>query len=203
VHPFRSRGGWLGVIRAVLLLMLIGDILAVPALLLSHGLVRIGHADVGFFFTTEAFTHQRRHSELDLDQITLALREPTRLQELLYVLGHGLAATVAAIPMIIYARRVAVEAATGDPFTPGMVRRLRTLGAMVLVGGLLAEAVAYLSNLVLLRGALPDDDPDLRALASPDDYTTLWWLLPGLILLAVSQIVKRGCDLRAELDGVI
>jgi len=28
-------------------------------------------------------------------------------------------------------------------------------------------------------------------------------VLPGLILLAVSEVVRRGCDLRAELDGVI
>jgi hypothetical protein len=43
----------------------------------------------------------------------------------------------------------------------------------------------------------------LRFGATVDHYPTLWWLLPGLILLAVSEMVRRGVDLRAELDTVI
>jgi len=62
--------------------------------------------------------------------------------------------------------------------------------------------VEYAANRVLLEVSLPDD-ASLRFGATVDQYPSLWWLLPSFILLAVSEVVRRGCDLRAELDGVI
>jgi len=188
----RRRGTWLRPIQIVLLLLLIGAILAIPLLLLPHGALRIGQVMVGDMFTAEMITQD----------VTLLVRRTSYGQYLLYSTGHGLAAVAAAIPILVYARRLTEAAMTGDPFTLAMVRRLRILGAMVLVGGLLSEAVEYVANVALLNISLPDD-AQLRFGAEPDQYLTFWWLLPGLILLAVSEIVKRGCDLRAELDGVI
>ncbi|OLB76003.1 MAG: hypothetical protein AUI14_19805 [Actinobacteria bacterium 13_2_20CM_2_71_6] len=197
----RRRGTWLRPIQIVLLLLLIGDILAIPLLLLPHGALRIGQVMVGDMFTAEAFTH-RKYPEMITQDVTLLVRRTSYGQYLLYSTGHGLAAVAAAIPILVYARRLTEAAMTGDPFTLAMVRRLRILGAMVLVGGLLSEAVENVANVALLNISLPDD-AQLRFGAEPDQYLTFWWLLPGLILLAVSEIVKRGCDLRAELDGVI
>ena len=104
--------------------------------------------------------------------------------------------------MLWYAIRTVDLALVGDPFTPAMVRRLRTLGLLVLAGGALSEAVAYAAGVLLIHVSLPDDRL-LRFTAEPLYGPDLWWVLPGLILLAFSVIVRRGVDLRTELDGVI
>ena len=162
----RRRRTWLGPIRVLLLL------------LLPHGAIQIGRAFLGGVIVPGSL--QNRFPELMPSEVTLWVPRVSYGQYLLDAIGHELAFSVVTIPILIYARRLTYEAMTGDPFTPRMVHRLRTLGAMVLVGGLL-----------------------LRTGASIDKYPTLWWVLPGLILLAVSEVVRRGCDLRAELDGVI
>jgi Protein of unknown function (DUF2975) len=143
-----------------------------------------------------------RFPTLITQDVTLLVGRHSYGQYLLYSIGHGLAAVAVAIPILGYAHALTTKALTGDPFTPGMVRRLRTLGAMVLIGGLLTDVVTYIANTVLLNISLPNDEL-LRFSASADHDSTGWWVLPGLILLAVSALVQRGCDLRAELDGVI
>ena len=62
----------------------------------------------------------------------------------------------------------------------------------------------YVAQTVLLDISLPHDD-GLRFGALISHYPSLapWWLLPGLVLLAFAEIVRRGCDLRVELDEVI
>jgi hypothetical protein len=83
-----------------------------------------------------------------------------------------------------------------------MVRRLRNLGLMVLLGGFVAQTVAAIAGWVLLDISLPHD-PLLRDWADPDLPESTWWLLPSLLLLAFAAVVKRGVDYRAELEGVI
>jgi hypothetical protein len=71
---------------------------------------------------------------------------------------------------------------------------------MVLVLGFVSEGLEHLARIVLLNLTLPDSpllDSDVNR------YPSLWWLVPGLVLLAVSEVFQRGCDLRAELDGVV
>ncbi len=197
--PQPRRRTWLGPIRVLLALMLVSDIVAVPILLFGHGQIRIGRAIAYDLYPPGT---RPRFPQLGLSDVVLLLPRSTLGQDLLYATGHGLAFVVATVPMIVYARRLTYEAMTGDPFTPRMVHRLRTLGAMVLIGGLLSEAAEYVANRVLLGISLPNDEL-LRFGARVDEYPTLWWLLPGLILLAVAEVVRRGCELRAELDGVI
>lgn len=197
----RRRGAWLAPIRVLLLLMLLADLVSIPLVLFLHGAPIVGTVQVANIFNGEAYVN-RHFPTLDLGAVTVIELEPSVAQDLLYALGSGLAFMLVSVPMIWYAIRLIDDARSGDPFTPAMVRRLRKLGLMVLLLGLLSEVVEYAAQTVLLRISLPDDE-SLMFGASIEHYPSLWWLLPGLVLLAVSAIVQRGCDLREELDGVI
>jgi hypothetical protein len=198
----RRRSAWLAPIRVLLVLMLVGDVIAIPLLVFGHGAPQVGTVSVGEIFGGEPYVH-RRFPMLDLSRVSVVELDASRAQDLLYLLGGGgLAFTLVSIPILVYAIRLIEDARRNDPFTRAMVRRLRTLGLMVLVLGLLSEVVEYTAQTVLLNISLPDD-ASLRHFAWINEYPSLWWLLPGLVLLGVSEVVKRGCDLRDELDWVI
>ena len=57
----------------------------------------------------------------------------------------------------------------------------------------------------LLNDVLADQPALLReGVFGPDSgYPSLWWLAPGLLVLAFAELVRRGCYLQAELDQVI
>ena len=196
----KRRGTWHRPIRALLLLLLVVDIVSIPLLLIPNGMIPIGTVMLPDLLGPA--TSPPRFPELYANDVSVLVERDGLGQHLLYSIGHGLAFVAATLPMLVYARRLMDVAFRSDPFTPAMVRKLRTLGLMVLVGGLLCETVEYAANRVLLEISLPDD-ASLRFGAAVDQYPSLWWLLPSFILLAVSEVVRRGCDLRAELDGVI
>ncbi len=125
-------------------------------------------------------------------------------QILMFALGHGLGYLVASLPMLLYAYHVTDEALRGDPFTLTMVGKLRNLGLLILVGGLICEAAAFGARWALLNDVLAGH-PALREGASvgAGGYPSLWWLAPGLLVLAFAELVRRGCYLRSELDHVI
>jgi hypothetical protein len=195
------RTGWLRLIGILLILTLVGDILALPLELFQHGVVTLARTDLSTVLGPADF--HTRFPHLMVDQVTLTSdTRPSYLQFLLYSLEHGLAYTVVFIPVIFYALRTVNAAVNGDPFTTRMVRRLRNLGFMVLLGGIVAQTAAAIAGWVLFDIALPHD-PMLRDWADPDISGSMWWLLPALLLLAFAAIVKRGVDYRAELEGVI
>ena len=166
----------------------------------------VGTVPVGNIFSGEPYISAnvpQRLPGLSLGQVTVSVGEPSRAQDLLYMLGNGLAVALVLIPLLVAAIRLTEHARLNDPFTPRMVRRLRRLGLWVLALGLLSSVVEYVAQTILLNIALPHDD-GLRFGAQISHYPTpSWWLLPGLMLLGFSEIVRRGCDLRAELDEVI
>jgi len=187
------------VIQVLLLLLLMGDLVN---LVLAPWWGRPGPVArvlTGDVFGPEAWA-LRRHPELDVDALSVSPRDFSTGETLLYLTGHGLAFSLATIPMLVMARRLVDHARYGDPFRPAMVRRLRVLGFVVLLGGALCEAVEYAASYTLMRISLPGD---VLFGASPDVSVTFWWLLPGCVLLAVAEVVRRGCALRAELDEVI
>jgi hypothetical protein len=205
VHGSKQRRGtWLNVIGWVLAGILVFDVLTVPLLVFGHGAPMVGTVDVGAIFSGESFADaHRRLPTLSLFQVSVHAVEPSRVQDLLYSLGNGLPAMLVLIPLLVSAIRLTESARHNDPFTPQMVRRLRRLGLWVLALGLLSSVVEYAAQTVLLEISLPHDER-LRFNAMISHYPTpWWWLLPGLVLLAFSEIVRRGCDLRAELDEVI
>src|SRR6059058_3674424 len=129
------RRTWLQPINVILIVVLVQDLLAIPIFLNnSRGNVVVGLGIIGDFFGGDPYVH-RPHQEFGLGDVSLRVDRPTIVQSLLWATGAGLATILAAIPMIIYARRIVTGAMAYDPFTPEMARRLRRLGAIVLIGG--------------------------------------------------------------------
>jgi hypothetical protein len=201
MKPVQRRRTWLGPIQALLAFLLATDILFLPLMLIPHGAPHVGSVFAGDIFGGDQYVH-RKFPELDVNTVTVFDGSRSYLHHLLDSISHGLANTIVTIPMLWYAMRLIGRARDGDPFTREMVRGIRKLGFLVLIGGLLSEVAEYIAGKVLLDLVLPHDE-NLRAGAMLDHYPTLWWLIPGLVVLGFSEIVKRGVDLRAELDGVI
>ena len=201
----RRRRTWLRPINAVLWLLFVGDLLVLLSVMLTlagKGSFPIGHGTVRDFFQGTSYAHRSHPELMPEDVILFPSDRPDVLQRLLYVIGHGLATCLATFPMIVSGQGIIEEARTGDPFTQGMVRRLRRLGALVLVGGLLAEVAGGVASSALLAVSLPDD-AQLRFDSSTGWQPSFWWVIVGLILLALSEVLQRGCDLRADLDGLV
>jgi len=204
--PASPRRSWLAVIQGLLLAMLILDF---PALLLSilpNGAIRLGSVSLIDLWNNRVELPPRTHPEVSVDQVPILLSvRPFSLLFVLYKLGHGFVYLAVTVPILIYARRIAEAARLADPFTREMVRRLRRLGVLILAGGALAELTSYLTSRAVLDIYLDryHAEPSMRLTALPDYQLSLWWVLPGLILLGVSEIVRRGVDLRDELNTVI
>jgi hypothetical protein len=192
--------GWLRVIEVVLTLMLaLNGLYLVVYVLSGPGSFARGQFDLSEFFGPEAYL-ARNHADIQLGDVTVVLAHYSFWQSLLEELRHGLAATLATIPMIYLARRLIYRAVDHGPFTPDMVRGLRRLGLVVLVGGALCSAVEVASSNILLRISLP---AELLPHNYPDYQVSLWWVVPGLVLLAFAQIVRHGVSLRDDLDGLV
>ena len=197
------RGTWLNVIEWVLTGGLVLNVVTIPLVVFGHGAPSVGTIEAAAVFSGEPYVEaHRRLPNLFLGQMTVHADHPSAAQDLLYSLGNGLAVMLVLIPLLTSAIRLIGHARRADPFTPHMVRRLRRLGVSVLALGLLSGIVEYAAQRILLTISLPHD-PTLRFGATIGHYPTPWWLLPGLMLLAFAEIVRHGCDLRAELDEVI
>jgi hypothetical protein len=160
----------------------------------------VGTVSSSDIFAGEPYLH-RMHQELSVGDVFVSPSTPaTTAQRVLYLVSHGLAFWFALIPMLVLARRLITGVINADPFTLRTVHRLRVLAAVVLVGGVASELTSYVTARILLNSAVHGD---MRGWASPDVHPTLWWLIPGLVLLAFAEVVRRGCTLRDELDTVI
>jgi hypothetical protein len=201
-----DRTGWLGPIRVVLIFAFVGDLLFLLPALFNHGPIEIGTVPATVF-GTDTVAH-RTHPEMstpgwiqvEMDGSPLVEPHYDTVDRLLYLTANGLAFSLASAIMIILAFRLIGEAMATDPFTRSMIHRLRSLGAVVLVGGALSEAAQVAAAYLLFRRRMPKE---WLPAASPNIPVSLWWLLPGLILLVVAEIVRRGYLMRAELDTVI
>jgi hypothetical protein len=202
----RPRRSWLGTIHGLLFALLVLDLLALPLSVLPNGAIRLGSVGLIDLWSNQPVLPPRTHPEVFADQAPILLGvSPGPLQFVLYKLGHGFTYLAVTIPILIYARRITNAARLADPFTLEMVRRLGRLGFLILAGGALAELTSYLTSLAVLDIYLDQyhAEPLMRFDARPDYQPSFWWILPGLILLGVSEIVRRGVDLRNELDTVI
>lgn len=210
----RSTTAWLRAIRVVVTLLLVSNVLflaqeLINVVLSSPRVGTIATVDTGDMFGPDAYVH-RQHPELRVDNVTVSPNEigsdnhrkhVPAWQIVLWLLSHHVAFALAAIPMLVLARRLLAAVVRSDPFTLDIVRRLRVLGWVVLVGGAFSEIAEVVAARILVNSLIPAGF--MREWAQPDVDTTLWWMMPALILLAVSEVVRRGCVLRDELDAVI
>jgi hypothetical protein len=119
--------------------------------------------------------------------------------------GQLVLATLADLPgyllvtaMLVLLWRLVGRARRDDPFTDGTARRLTVLGWLLIVGGPVVCTVEFLARFVL-SGSVGDG----RNAATLDVGAAAAWLLVGVGMLAIGQVVRRGQTLRAELDGVV
>jgi hypothetical protein len=120
----------------------------------------------------------------------LVFGAPTLGQRLLWT-ATSLPTVLVIAAILVLLLRIVREARRTDPFTPVTVRRLRTLALVAIVGGYAASFGQILATWLLTDGA--------RATGS----LPASWVLVGFGVLAVSEVVGRGCALRAELETVI
>jgi hypothetical protein len=191
---------WLRFIRVVLGVMLFLNIATLLLSVISTHVQTVGTVTSSDIFAGDPYLH-RMHQELSVGDVFVRPSTPTTTaQRVLYLVSHGLAFWFALIPMLILARRLITGVITQDPFTLRTVNRLRVLAAVVLAGGAASELTAYVTARILLDSAVHGT---MRTWAHPDIHPTFWWLIPGLVLLAFAEVVRRGCALRDELDTVI
>jgi hypothetical protein len=120
--------------------------------------------------------------------------EPTLAQGALHALTT-VPTTLVLAGMLLVLLRVVKDAWDRNPFSTRTIRRLRLLGATVLLGGCLAEGVEQAATLAL--------DQPIQFYSASSYLLVSWWLFAGLASLAVAEVVNRGFAMRAELDAVI
>lgn len=122
------------------------------------------------------------------------IAHPTLAQGALHALTT-LPTTLVLAGTLLVLLRVVQDAWGRSPFSARTIRRLRLLGATLLLGGVLAEAVEAVATVAL--------DQPLQFDAVGSHLIAPWWFLAGLGVLAVAEVVDRGFAMRTELDTVI
>jgi hypothetical protein len=109
--------------------------------------------------------------------------------------GLPTALVVGALFLMLYG---VVRRARRGPFDARIVQRLRRIGGIAMVTGVAAQLVELAAQ-VNLSATVGD-----RSIAAtlPLD-ALLAWVLVGVALFAIAEVVRRGHALRTELDAVI
>ncbi len=109
---------------------------------------------------------------------------------------------VASLPVLLAAAGlvlvlvIALRARRGEPFTRNVVALVRTIGLVVLVGGPLMQAVTGVARSRLAESVLVEG-------GHYGPTITLDWVIAGLCILALAEVIRHGKSLREELDEVI
>jgi hypothetical protein len=129
--------------------------------------------------------------------VELRIEDPSGAQRALAAVA-GLPTYLLTTTMLVLLARLVDGARKADPFTSTTAHRLRRLGWLLVVGGPAAAVTEFvarfaLSNATTTEGASADFPVGGPAL----------WCLAGVGLLALSEVIRRGQALRAELDTVV
>lgn len=196
-RPGRRLAG----LRAFLSVLLLLDVLAVAGAVLS---VLTGNNTTSFEVPRDVAFGERSPelagTRVELSSVVVRVEDPSAYQLLLDLLAHSFGFVLAAIPMIVVARRLIDHAVDDHPFTPRMVTGLRRLGRLILGTGALALVVSNVAAVLLVDSA---GVPGAGFFFGGNVVTQLWWLPLGLVVLAFAQVLEHGQALRTELDEVV
>ncbi|MFI5915386.1 DUF2975 domain-containing protein [Dactylosporangium sp. NPDC051541] len=130
--------------------------------------------------------------------IDMVMNGPTWAQTLLGVLNQ-LPTPIVVLTLLAVLHRVVRRMRRGGPFDEVVVRRVRLLGWIAGVGGMLAVLIEASAEAFLTLSA------DLHGISFwlPIMPGLLSWPLIGIGLLALAEVLRRGVVMRTELDTVI
>jgi hypothetical protein len=118
---------------------------------------------------------------------------------------HLFAAALVSLPtilviLVLFVMLLGVvhRARKGDPFGEHVVRRLRLIGVVAIAAGVVARLIEFFAQLDLTSSVT-----DQSASATVSVQGLFGWVLVGIALFAIAEVVKRGLAMRAELDTVI
>jgi hypothetical protein len=190
------RPDWLGELRAVLIL---GLLLTGGATLAGIAAAFTGPLQIDLPATAVAATvDYGLHGGAAVaaeQEVTVGIADPDTGQRVLWVLD-SLPTQIVIAAMLALLLMIVNDARRADPFTLRTVRRLRILAIVALAGGHLAFFVEMIARFALSESVL-------RAGVASFIYFPSLWLLIGFGLLAVAEVVRRGCSMRSELEAVI
>lgn len=95
-------------------------------------------------------------------------------------------------------RQVIADAAAGNPFSDRNLRRVHRLGLVLLFGGIGVMVITPVTQWAIGRLSLGEEVGGPMFLTEPP-----YLPLVGVVVLAVSEVMRHGAALRAELDTVI
>ncbi|MFK3979439.1 DUF2975 domain-containing protein [Micromonospora sp. NPDC050397] len=131
-------------------------------------------------------------------EVDVLVADPTPGQAAMYLLTTLPTLTlVAAVLALLWA--ALRRARRADPFTDGTVRRLRLIGWVAIVGGILTQAAQTVASLGLTARVTTDGGWS----ATLNLTRIVLFLLVGFGFLAIAEILKRGSAMRTELETVI
>jgi hypothetical protein len=116
--------------------------------------------------------------------------------ETLWSLASWLPSLLIGVTTVSLLLLVVAEARRGTPFSGRTVRCLRAIGLIALLGGPLAILVDGIASGVLT-------DAVLSGPGDPSPTVTFDWLVVGVGFLALAEVIRRGREMREELDEVI
>src|SRR3954452_151974 len=196
----RSAGLAYGLINVMVLLLAVGLVVWIVSIV--HGLVSGGAVAV------HAELPEARVRSLSLPsglrivgdpKVTLEIRDASSKQQLLSAaVGLGSAALLAGSLLLL--RGLARSVREGDPLGRANVQRLRSVGALLLVGGSLVAVVDWALRLALAR-TLPDET--LGGLSVEGFTFPFPLLLAGLGAFVVAEVFAYGVALREDVDATI
>ncbi|GAB3755897.1 DUF2975 domain-containing protein [Microlunatus parietis] len=126
----------------------------------------------------------------------ILITEPTIAQTALWLTERFVPVGIAAGVAVVI-NRIVGSAMAGDPFSGTNLRRIRTVGLLLLFGGVVAAAVSVAAQWLIAWISL-GDGAGTPVLMEPPMIT-----LAGVVVLAISEVMPKGAALRAELDEVV
>ena len=102
---------------------------------------------------------------------------------------------VSAITLLVLLRRILQSVSAGTPFVEANARRIRAIGNLIPVFGLLIQALHWATALVTMD-TVAAEGLHIRASLSPN----LTYLFIGLVIIALGEVFRYGSQLQADVD---
>jgi hypothetical protein len=198
IGAFLRRADGLRELRFVLLIGQLGVAITAAVVAVRAVVWRVVYVDVPALYAVDLAApppELKPKARLDDDAWVEVTVSDASSGQIAFYLLHDWPPMLLGLFMLGMLYRAVTRAATGHPFTASVSRHLSVLGLVLLAGGTLV-ALAQLAA----SGYLIDSISTLPAFWMEPNW--VWWLA-GSGFVAAGEVVRRGTEMRAELDEVI